>query len=701
MDGRLERWMAGLGRWAGGLGRRVDAAFFGRWQWVLLLALLGLSWPLVAERGLMVESDYPGWAAIASMLDREVLPYCHWFWAVPFPRVNAGEILGQPYSLSIIAPWLLTRILSPEWALKLVILAAYLTLGFGFYCFTAPKSSRLAACLGGYLCVLENLWNVNLGMWYNSLSIGLAFFFFVALERFVETRRTAPWLAAVLLLALTIFAHPLGTVMALAGWSGFFVAQLVRRRSDRTLVLLVLSIPVLGIGLALAQVLATVVGSPVGVGQGTSGQYNPFFMLGLYLSRSILLVSLYGLAGAVGKRQPVLWLILPPLLLAPILYRNWIAALPFAFPLKEGLMGFAYRFMLMASAAALVLFALGVARIQAALRTERRTDPSLARWILGLLVLGAALLGLEQTLTYQPKTLVGENALKDRRDFLALCTWVQKNVDHEAERVYVEDTFARLRDFSLYPGNRLGRFLLRRLGKGATPFTHYMSLLSLRTGCQQVNGFAVYQNPFSKRYCCNGRRLFNIAPEDLPPRVLRERLWALNCRHIVSFSDSMREFLAGIRFLRCSCRFGRFCVFTWSDMAPHYAWSGRSDPQPIAVTRRSAIRYDVALPEVRPTMVYLSLQYHANWKAYLDGTSVRVIPWRGLMRLHVPAGAGGSLQVRYEIRRGGPLGVAGVSVLMILAVVVVRRRACREAPGPRRPSAGASHHARFSFFRRV
>jgi hypothetical protein len=446
--------------------------------------------------------------------------------------------------------------------------------------------------------------------------------------------------------------------------------------------------------MALAQVLGTVVGSPVGVGQDASNQYNPFSLLGLYLSRSILLVSLYGLAGAIWQRQRVLWLILPPLLLAPILYRNWIAAIPFAFPLKGGLMGFAYRFMLVASAVTLVLFALGVARVQAALRAGRDADHSLMRWILCLVVLGTALLGFEQTFGYQAKTLVGENGLADHRDFLALCDWIDKNVNHEAERVYVEDTFGRQRDFSVGPSNRAARFLLRTLDRGATPFTHYMSLLSLRTGCQQVNGFAVYQNPFNQQYCSNGRRLFNTALEDLTPRMLREQLWVLNCHHIVSFSDSMREFLATIRFLRCSCRFGRFCVFTWPDMPAHYAWSGRPGLQPIPTTRLSAIRYQVDLAQTRPTTVYLSLQYHANWKAYLDGRPVPVLPWRGLMQLQLPAGAGGKLQVCYEIRRGLPLGTAAGSVLAMLAVALVRRRRARQkAAQPGRAPADAFRQA--------
>lgn len=681
-------------------GRLIDGTVHWRWDLILLLSILALSWPLVAERGLIVQSDYPGWAAIVHMLDEEVLPECHWFWAVPYPRVNAGEILGQPYSCSIIVPWLLGKVVSPEWALKLVILLAYLTLGFGFYQYAAPKSSRFAAFLGAHLCVLENLWHINHGMWYNSFSIGLAFLFFTALERFAAQYKARHWLAAVLLLAVILYAHPLGAVMAIAGWFGFLLLWLMPGDRPRPVILLALfSIPALATGLAWPQVAATVIGSRVGTGIGAAGQYNPFTLLGMQLSRAVLVVSLYGLGWALKGRKQALWVILPPLFAALVLYRGWLAMVPFDFPLKRGLAGFAYRFMLVASATTLVLFAFGVAGLMAALRSASkpwyRTVSGTTGAVLLLLLPGIALLGARQALVYQPGTLVSENALVDHGDFVVLCDWIGANVDHEKERIYIEDTYGRKLDFPLYPTNRFGRFTVKTLGGRPTHLTHYLALIALRTGSHQVNGFAVYQNPFNDRYCCNGKRLFGTELEDLTSKIMRLRLWALNCRHIVSFSDAMRQFLASLDFLECSCRFGRFCVFTWRDMPPHYAWFGRSEPKVIPATRVSNIRYEVDLDDVPATRVYISLQYHANWRAYIGSDRLPIEPWNGLMAVRLPRELRGNLRLIYEVNRKQPLMAAGLSAISTLLVTagLGLRRAGRGEPGRLRRGSEASDHS--------
>jgi hypothetical protein len=662
-------------------GRLVDGTSRWRWDVVLLLSILVVSWPLLLERGLMVSSDYPGWAAIITMLDEEVLPQCHWFWGVPFPRVNAGEILGQPYSLSIVLPWLLAKITSPEWALKLPILFAYLMLGFGFYCYVAPKSSRFAAFLGAHLCVLENLWHVNHGMWYNSFSIGLAFLFFVVIERFAREHRARHWISAVLLLALTIYAHPLGTVMALAGWFGLLVRQLTgKHRPKPVTILLFLSVPVFAIGMALPQVLATVIGSPVGGSISAASQCNPFTLLTTPLSRMVLIVSLYGLGWALRGRRSTLWVILPPLFASLVLYRGWPSLIPFDFPLKKGLAGFADRFLLVGSATTLVLFALGVARLMAALRLARkpwyRTLSGVTGMILWLVLPGIAVLGLSRTFIYQPRTLVSENALVDHGDFVALCDWLETNVDHERERIYIEDTYGRKLDFPLYPANRVGRFSVKALSGRPMHLTHYLSLIALRTGCHQVNGFAVYQNPFSERYCCNGRRLFGTELKDLTPKIMRLRLWALNCRHIVAFSDAMRQFLASLDFLKCSCRFGRFCVFTWRDMPPHFAWFDGSEPTVVPATRVSNIRYEVDLDDVPATDIYISLQYHANWRAYIGSDPLAIEPWNGLVAVRLPTGSRGKLRLVYEVNRKQPLiaaGLSAISTLLVTAGLGLRR----------------------------
>ncbi len=663
--GPTDRWIPGASDW--------------RWNLVLPVSLVALAWPVLVERGLIVQCDYPSWASVVSMFDAEVLPQCRWIWAVPLPRMNAGEILGQPYSLSIIVPWLLMRVMSLEWALKSTIVVTYLTLGFGLYLFAAPKSNRFAAWLAAGLCVLENLSHINQGMWYNSFSIGLGFFFLASLERFAETRRSRHWMAAVVLLALTIYAHPLGTLMAAGGWLGFSALQLTAGlRAKATPFLAVLGIPLLAAGLAFPQIGGTVVGSPLS-GAGTVACHcNPFGLMLRGLDVAILAGGLYGLYCAARRRDRVLWIIVPPLLVGYMVYWNLPAAVPFDFPLKQGLMGFAERFRLVASAMVLVLFAVGLAGIMKRFSRDagprERRSAGLIRVCLCVVTVATVLFGVKQMLVYQPATLISERSLDDREDFMALCHWLDENIEHEVERVYVEDTYGRQRDFPLYPANRLTRSALRAVRAEPAFLTHYMSLLSLYTRCHQVNGFPVYHNAFSDRYCGNGKRLFHTELKDLTARTVRERLWALNCRHVVVFSDPVREFFASLSFLRGSCRFGRFCVFTWSEMPPHYAWSDGPPRQIIPVTRVSNVLYEVDLRGTDAASISVSLQYHANWRAYHDGREVPVKPWEGLMKIEPPAGVRGILLLRYEIDRKWPLAAVAASALLTTFGGIMLRR---------------------------
>jgi hypothetical protein len=652
---------------------------FRRWHsLVLLLMILGLCWPLLVERGLMVQSDYPCWASIVRMFDQEVFPDCHWFWAVPFSRIYAGHVFSDSYSLSLIVPWLLTKVMSVEWALKTTVVLTYVVLGLGFYSFAAPRTGRLAGAVAAYLCVLENLLCTNYGMWYSSLSIGLAFFFFVVLERFVRRATPGLWLAAVMLFALAILAHPVGSVMAFCGWLGLAGHLFVARAGPRTSVrLLVLLVPLLGGGLAFPQIAATLSTNLVPVSQGPVTRYNPFAMLQPGLDVLVLAGAALGIYTMLAKKERVTWIVLPVLLVSYAVFRNLALRVPFDFPTKGGLIGGGARFSLVATAMILVLFAFGLAKTVTELQRPGRYRPVTwaAAVFLGLVLLGTGVFGLRRTWVYQPKTLISEKALPDHEDFQALCVWLAGNVDHERERIYVEDTYGRRRDFPLFPANPIGRRIVHLLQREPEFYTHYMSLIPLYTPCRQVNGFPVFLNDFGFRYCCNGKRLLGMDLGDLTPALVRERMWALNCRHIVAFSEPMREFLISLGFLDCSCRFGRFCVFTWRQMPPHLAWSEGPPSQVVPVTRTSNVLYEFNLDEVRGPVLYTSLQYHGNWRAYVGDRRVRIEAWNGLMRLVLPAGACGTLRLQYELHRPLSLAVATFSALLVsLGAVALRRQ---------------------------
>ena len=140
---------ARLDRFIEKYGPPLRSALYWRWDVLLLAGILALCWPLLFEPGVIVNCDYPVWAAVVQMFDREIFPACKWAWSVPFPRVNAGEILGQAYSLSILLPWGLAKLMPLPVAIKLLAPLTFLVLGFGLYHLARPMASPLVLRVGG------------------------------------------------------------------------------------------------------------------------------------------------------------------------------------------------------------------------------------------------------------------------------------------------------------------------------------------------------------------------------------------------------------------------------------------------------------------------------------------------------------------------------------------------------------------------
>jgi len=598
---------------------------------------------MVFERGIIVQGDYPSWASVVNMLGHDVLPDYHWFWGIPLQRKNAGEILGQPYSLSIIIPWFISRVLSIEWTFKLIIVVTYLVLAYGVFLFVVPMTEPWAAALASYLCVLEHLWAINHGMWYNSLSIGLAFWFFIALRRLVNKDKLRDWLIAIALLSAILFAHPTGTVMAFAGWLGFSIyATVTSRAALRSRRLLqILTLPAIAICLAFPQIAATLsANSTESFSYDVVYRYNPFSQLKPGLDILIILVALLGIIPLLKQSKRCFGTVLVPLIISYAICRNLAINIPVDFPLKTGLVAHAIRFKLVVSALLMIPFALGLKKL-AMMRHiyVTRIGHHCIKWLsivlLSLTVAGGALFGLRRTVFYQPKTLVTAKGIKDYGDFQKLCNWITANVDHQQERIYVEDTFSS-DCFPVGPTTPLAQMPIHFAGLDKSIFTHYTSLFSFFTPCQQVNGFAFYRSPFGPQYCSDANYLFRLKPKELTSTVVQEAMWKLNCRHIVVFSSFMHNALRNLTFLEKSATFGRFSVFSWADMEPHYAWTDTHLHKVVPAKIVSPLEYSVDLRGLKNDAVYVSQQYHRNWQAYIGRQRISIEPWNALMKIQLP-----------------------------------------------------------------
>ena len=77
---------------------------------------------------------------------------------------------------------------------------------------------------------------------------------------------------------------------------------------------------------------------------------------------------------------------------------------------------------------------------------------------------------------------------------------------------------------------------------------------------------------------------------------------------------------------------------------------------------------EVDLDDVPATRIYISLHYHANWRAYIGSDPVPVEPWNGLVAVRLPPGSRGKLRLVYEVNRKQPLMAAGLSAISTLLV---------------------------------
>jgi len=647
----------------------LTSLLYRRWDGLLFLAVLTLCWPVFFERGIIINGDYPHWASVIKMFDTELFPDYRWFWSIPFLRVNAGEILGQPYSLSIILPWLLFQILPFSLVIKILIVSSLLVLAFGLYYFARQYSCPFTAALVAYLCTLLNLRIISIGTWYNSLSIGLTFWFWISLRKFTTSARLRYWIGALVVLFVTILAHPLGTVMAFVGWFGCFLCLLIHASTySRSTVLLVLLLPILACTLAYPQIDANLTANTCPPENYQVAWRFPIFEpFGLRLRVFILLGAVFGIYFLFRHQKDIAYIVVPSLIVAGAIYWNMIAFVPFDFPAKNGLIAFAWKFKLLLSALALVLFALGVSRLSGMAQTASSRKTSIVQCAAIILLLMTTFdglsIGIRQTLVTQTRSMVGEDQVF-QHDFVSLCKWINRNIAYDSERIYIENTYDN-NQFPVYPTSSFGCFLADILTIKPKHTSHYLSLINLFTPAHLINAYPTYRNAFCNHYS----RLFKMELDKLTPEIVLDRMQVLNCRHIVTVTPDVFRFLRSLPFLSNSAQFGIFNVFTYKEMQPHLAWSDYYNPIP--AKKVSNVEYHFDLSKVETNRIYISLQYHPNWKAKIADREIIIYESDALMRLTVPADKRGTLVLYYENNRLLSLlivfmGLCGTIILIVL-----------------------------------
>lgn len=671
----------------------------GRCQLAIVAYVLAVFYPAFRE-GALLQTDQPLWAASAYVATRDVVPSQKWVWGVITDRSGAGLRIGDGYSASIIVPSVLGSVLGPIAAVKVSMVVSALLFLLAFHWVARTYIGDSYALVASILLLSPVFDRFVSGMWYNCLSLSCALAFWrIGEDCVLGTRRRSGAVLLPIVFAGAIYCHPVGAMACAAIWGalGLRIAMGTRRLSAE--LLLFLAAPGLGLLLAapqcLAMVASTAVGSPAAITRlalhltplpeflglmlilRVWGASNPGVVQTVVMASQALLVLLLSVVGVRymwrGHRYALVAIGGLFCLNAVVLSRAFVVVSPLiGVGLAATLINFYDRLYLVTQ---IYMSLLAVAGFRAIVVAARGVE-SLRRRV-GVLVVvcvGAAALGsvaisplwkIHIARTGQLDTL-GVSPIQ--RDVFALWSWVDREVRPEATRVHFEDTYGRVH----WNGS----------DNPEAYNTHVFALTSMYTRANQIGGWCGFKNRFARRHevggplhIADGWKETGTLAGPSATDVLGE-LRKLNCKYVVAVSDALKSRLSAVRGLRRVAAFGMFWVFEYSEMLPAYAY-GSDGNTAVVLRRRHAGLYTVEYEAKAGQTVYLSLAYHPEWVARMDGRSIPLINSEELMSFVAPRNGPQHAILAFETRKTGALAGVGLGLigLCFVALASTRRQA--------------------------
>ncbi len=662
----------------------------------ILTYILAVFYPAFRE-GPLLQTDEPLWAASTYVWAQEVGPSQKWVWGTVTDRSSAGLEIGNSYSASIIVPSVLSSVLGPITAVKVSMVVSALLFLVAFHGVARTYIGDRYALFASVLLLSPVFDNLVSGMWYNYLALACALAFWRIGEDYIlGIRRQSRMVLLPILFAGAIYCHPIGAMTYTAIWGALVVRLVIRTRRLSSDLLFLLAAPGLGVLLAAPQCLAMV---PVIYGGSPAAIQRPALHLTSLWEflRRLLILRVWGasnpglLQTVVMAAQALLGLLLSGLgvldlwrrnryglvaigalfcLNAIVLSRAFVLVSPLVFAgLAETLSDFYDRLQLVTQ---IYMCLLAVAGIRAVAVAARGTGSRTRTFgVLSVLCLGAMALG---SLAANPlwKIQIAKTGQLDtlgvspvRRDVLALWKWIDREVPPETTRIYFEDTYGRVH----WNGS----------DNPEAYKTHIFALTSIYTRADQVGGWCGFTNRFARRYevggplyVTNGLDKTGLADGTFAADVLQE-LRKLNCRYVVAVTKALKSKLSGVEGVRRIAEFGSFWVFEHTKVQPAYAYSSDGNA-PVAVRRRAASSYAVEYEGKAGQRVYLSLAYHPEWVARMDGRPVPLLNSDELMSFVAPRDGHHRVLLEFERGKAEALSGVGLGLIGLCAVVLASYR---------------------------
>jgi len=614
-----------------------------------LFLLVFVSFPAVLMflmKGPLICVDWPLWISALKQADQGLVSQQRWFWPLFFPKIYAGIELGVPYSTPLILPWLLSRLFCYEVSIKLSFILSLFALTIGWFRFISRYYSFQASFVStiAYLLICSHV--LISGLWYNVLSLGLAFLFIVEFDLWLNKGIKWRWFTSVILFTLVIYTHPLGWVVCFGGIVGMLVFNLFEENKNVDfkkyigIVLLFISV----ISLSFPQFSSILAKSPCSLKLEPGYGFN---LRALLPPIWACLLVLPGLCYWKEINSKLLSIILVIAVLSGLIIIKAFSLFAFEFPGKSTLVWFSSRFSIVYRGVYILLIAHSVDVLLRKMKQNNllhifKKSPIHILTLLGIIIFCLFLFRKYSSVSW----FISEKNINSAvlQDMKAAWQVADDNIDSNETRVYLQD----LAFYANIPYSVYGIY------KGNYNPTHIVGLMSYYTDLAHVNGWCFYADEFSKRYINDGDGIMGCKFNKLKPSKIDRDMRLLNCKLLIIKKDDLENFLdSRCEFLTCIYRGKYFNVYSHNTMYPAYAWTGDiSNGSLLSCKNRYAgLDYIISSEKgyIKGQEVTFSFSHRGGWEAFIEDEKLEISTTPDmLMSVTIPRDTSGPVNFKYK-----------------------------------------------------
>jgi hypothetical protein len=634
----------------------------------------------------LLQTDQPMWASAAQLMREDIFPTQKWFWGVISDRIGAGQQLGNSYSMSLILPWALSFFMSIAASIKVSMLVSVLLFVIGFYFVAELYMPKGWAFLCSLVLLTPMFDNIVSGMWYNYFSLGCGFVFWRSCHAIFEKCDLRYGIVAIISLSLAIYSHQVGTFLCLLIWFSYMLLILVKHRNNRMAMMSTfIIIAILGALLSYPQIHAIL--APKLSSLQNARPFDFPVTDPLETLRRMIFIRVWGAASLTQPKIALMGIqiltvlglfsiglysliklkdhekIIPAvglILIAFILISRVYNLLGMDIGLLRSLSNFYDRFQLLSQIYLVLISGVGLSYLSGYLHDDSRYGKFIrVLFIVCLISFTTVAVRTPKKIFYDRTEQLGTLGTSTiNQEVHALWAWINKNVQPQKERIYIEDTYKSLKWNSS--------------DNPESSKSHLLALTSLYTGVSQINGWCGYTHYFSREHeYGQGGSLFghDLAKADLSDEYIQEEMKLLNCRYLIVHTEAAKTRLAQVPFLRRIEKIGEFDIFEGKEFKPAWAYKYHTGEE-VFLKKNTPVSYDLSVTGKLNELIQVSLANNANWKAYYKGRVIPIHDNRALLQVSLPAEGFQLIELRYYTDKKSSLIILCLGVILLAVYIL-------------------------------